>query len=274
MRSCKRGKAMLQNFLISLRSGLRSQGFIAIFILGILAMGGAYLAAQFSARQPATVAMDTGLSFIRIVGLLLALFWGYEFLGKEIERRTLFVSLTYPVPRSSFLIGRFTGIAVLLLLALLVLGLMLDGTVLLAGKSYLQATPISLGGPFWLTLIYVWLDLLVVASFGFLVTVFSTSVFLPLGVGLAFAVSARSLGPALDYLIGDQGNGGEAQLLPILNVLRWLMPDLSKLDIRYFALYGHQPNEQLLISGAIMAIAYMAILLFLAAVFFRNREFN
>ena len=265
---------MLQNFLISLRSGLRSQGFIAIFILGILAMGGAYLAAQFSARQPATVAMDTGLSFIRIVGLLLALFWGYEFLGKEIERRTLFVSLTYPVPRSSFLIGRFAGIAVLLLLALLVLGLMLDGTVLLAGKSYLQATPISLGGAFWLTLIYVWLDLLVVASFGFLVTVFSTSVFLPMGVGLAFAVSARSLGPALDYLLDDQGSGGEARLLPILNALRWLMPDLSKLDIRYFALYGHQPDEQLLISGAIMAICYMAILLYLAAMFFRNREFN
>lgn len=264
---------MFQHVLIALRSGLRSQGFMAIVVLGMLALGGAYLAAQFSARQPATVAMDTGISFIRIIGLLLALFWGYEFLGKEIERRTLFVSLTYPLPRGAFIVGRFVGLACLLLLAVVILGAMLAGAVMLAGRGYHQATPTSLGIPYWLTIFYVWLDLLVVAGFGFLVSAFATSAFLPLGVGLAFAVAGRSLGPAFEYLL-SQGGGDSPGLIPVLDVLRWVMPDLSKLDIRYFALYGHVPDTQLLVSGALVSFTYTSVLLILAVLFFNRREFN
>ena len=57
-------------------------------------MGGAYLAAEFSGRQPGTVALDVGLSAIRIIGLLLVLFWCQEMVGKEIERRTVFFART------------------------------------------------------------------------------------------------------------------------------------------------------------------------------------
>lgn len=263
---------MLQHFLIALRSGVRSRSFQAILVLGFLAMAGAYLAAQFSGRQPATVALDVGFSFIRIVGLLLALFWGYELLGKEIERRTLFVSLTYPLPRSAFMAGRFVGLAVLLALALLMLGVMLMATVWLAGHGYLQATPISLGWPFWMNMLFIWLDLAVIAGFGFLVSAFATSAILPLGVGLAFAVAARSLGPALDFLLGETNKAIHDSLLPVLQNLRWIMPDLSRLDIRYFPLYGQVPDASLLVSGAVMALSYTTILLVLAIVFFNRRQ--
>lgn len=263
---------MLQHFLIALRSGVRSRSFQAILVLGILAMAGTYLAAQFSGRQPATVAMDVGFSFIRIIGLLLALFWGYELLGKEIERRTLFVSLTYPLPRSSFVVGRFLGLAVLLVLALIMLGLMLAATVWAAGHGYLQATPISLGWAFWVNMLFVWLDLAVIAGFGFLVSAFATSAFLPLGVGLAFAVAARSLGPALDFLLGETNKSIHDSLLPVLQNLRWIMPDLSRLDIRYFPMYGQVPEPSLLFSGVVMALSYTGVLLALAILFFNRRQ--
>lgn len=263
---------MLQHFKIALLSGLRSRSFQAVFVFGLLAMGGGYLAAQFSGRQPATVAMDVGFSFIRIIGLLLALFWGYELFGKEIERRTLFVSLTYPLPRGAFMLGRFLGLLTLLAGALVILAGLLQGTVLLAGRGYLQATPISLGWPYWETILFIWFDLATVAAFGFLVSAFATSAILPLGVGLGFAVGARSLGPALEYLLADDKQNVQGGLFHFLDGLRWLMPDLSRLDIRYYPLYGQVPDTLVLAWGGLMAVSYVAVLLFLAIAFFNRRQ--
>src|SRR5438105_440591 len=126
-------------------------------------MGGAYLAAEFSGRQPQTVAVDVGISAIRIIGLLVILSWCQEFVGKEIERRTVFFALAYPAPRSSYLIGRYLGLIALGAIAIVGLGILLKGTAYMAGGEYAQSSPIKLGGALWVTLAYVFLDLAVVA---------------------------------------------------------------------------------------------------------------
>lgn len=267
---------MHQHFLITLRSGLRGHVLQSLLAIGVLMMGAAYLAGTFSPRQPATVTLDVGFSFVRAVGLILVLFWAYEFVGREIERRTIFVSLSYPAPRSHFLFGRYLGLLALTVMVVALLGAMLAGTTLLSELTYDQSNPVSLQGPFFLTLFALVLDLAVVAAFGFLVAVVSTTPFLPLLVGLAFAVSARSLGPAMEYLSRMEGKDAElkSSLIPVFDLLRWLLPDLSRLDIRYYPLYAHQPDATLLAGAFLMALGYVGILLALAVWLFGRRQFN
>lgn len=267
---------MYQHFLITLRSGLRSHVLQALLAIGVLMMGAAYLAGTFSPRQPATVTLDVGFSFVRAVGLILVLFWAYEFVGREIERRTIFVSLTYPTPRSHFLFGRYLGLIVLTVLVIAILGALLAGTTLLSELTYAQSNPVSLKGPYLLTLLALLLDLSVVAAFGMLIAVVSTTPFLPLLVGLAFAVSARSLGPAMEYLsqMGGKDEALKSSLLPVFDVLRWLLPDLSRLDIRYYPLYAHQPDTGLLFGVLLMALGYAGIMLALSVWLFERRQFN
>ena len=58
---------MIEEMLIGLRLAVRS-GYLRTSVFYLLTLAGAVmLAAEFSARQPATVALDVGLSFIRIV---------------------------------------------------------------------------------------------------------------------------------------------------------------------------------------------------------------
>lgn len=267
---------MYQHFLITLRSGLRSHALQSLLAIGVLAMGAAYLAGTFSPRQPATVTLDVGFSFVRAVGLILVLFWAYEFVGREIERRTIFVSLTYPSPRSHFLLGRYLGLIVLTVLMLALLGALLAGTALLSELTYSQSNPVSLKGPYLLALLALLLDLAVVAAFGMLIAVVSTTPFLPLLVGLAFAVAARSLGPAMDYLaqMGGKDEALKTSLVPIFDWLRWVLPDLSRLDIRYYPLYAHQPDSGVLAGVFLMALGYIGLLLALAVWLFRRRQFN
>lgn len=267
---------MKQSFLVALLSGLRSRVFQSLFAAGLLAMGAAYLAGGFSPRQPGTVTLDVGLSLIRAVTLVLILYWAYELIGKEIERRTIYVSLTYPVTRGQFLLGRYLGILVLTAFAVALLGAMLAGVVWLSGLNYNQSNPLSLNWPYVLTLLALLLDLAVVASFGFLVSSVSVTPFVPLIAGLAFAISARSLGPALEYLSAMSQAQAELQatMTPILEWLRWILPDLSRLDIRYFPLYAAQPDPGLLAGAAMMAAGYTGILLAAAVWLFGRRQFN
>jgi hypothetical protein len=65
---------------------------------------------------------DFGIGFIIIMTLLMAIFLGVSLVPPEIERRTIFTILSKPVDRGEFLIGKFMGLCLTLLVNLVVMG--------------------------------------------------------------------------------------------------------------------------------------------------------
>lgn len=264
---------MLTFLLSAWRAGLRSRSIQGVLILGLLLVGVAYLSASFSPRAPKTVALDVGLSGLRFSLVLFALFWIQELVGREIEKRTVLFALTYPLPRGRYLIGRFLGVVSLLALAAVLLGLLLWIVVLNAGGNYEQGFAVAPGGPYWLTVFGLWIDAAVVAAFALLLASLSTVPLLPLALGLAFAVSGKSLGAVLDYLArGDDPS--VAYLKPVVEAIGWMLPDLSRLDWRPWPMYGLAPDPAAMGAGLMMAAAYVGLLLVLAVWTFERREFE
>ena len=265
---------MIEFILSSLRSGFRSRSFQIVALLGVLLVGVAYLAASFSPRQPRTVALDVGLSGLRFSLVLLNLLWVHELLAKEIDRKTIVFSLSYPVSRASFLTGRYVGILLLSLLATLVLALALLVIVIAAGLNYEQIFLPDLGVRYWLAAAGVWLDAAVIAALAVAVASVSTVQMMPLAIGGIAAIGGRALGPAMDYLA--QGAYGEKDLVaiyqPLLNIAQWLLPDLSRLDWRVWALYAQPVAADAVLSGLLMAVGYIAVMLSVAIIAFRSRE--
>jgi len=267
----------MRAFLISaLRSGLRGHSFHAVFLLGLLLIGGAYLAALFSPRQPETVALDVGLSGIRFALVLMAVFWVQELVGKEIERRTTIQYLAYPIHRAQYILGRFSGITILLLVATITLALLLWILVIASSTYYAQSHPGALGYPFWITIIGVWLDVVVVAAFTLCIAALSTVPALPLVLGIAFALAGHTLGAVMDYLA--RGADGQDVLTttyaPMINVVRWLVPDLSRLDWRIWPMYDlPMPSGSIMLAFS-MAAGYVTLMLCIAVHLFSRREFD
>lgn len=257
------------------RLGLRSRSFLALVLVGVLALAGGLVAAEFSGRQPATVAVDVGISAVRIIGLLLALFWAQELFARDTEQRVLHTVLSYPARRGDYVVGRFLGVAALLVLALAGLGAVLALVGWLAGLGYAQSTPVNLGPALLPLGVYLWLDLLVVTAFAWLMASLSTTPFLPFALGLAFAWAARSVGPVLGYLAAGKGILADLRgpLYPVLDGLLWVLPDLSRLDLRPAVLYGQWPDAGFLGLAALNAVGYMVLLLGLAVWNFNRREF-
>lgn len=267
---------MFEFLLSGLRSGVRGRSLQAVFALGILAVAVAYLSGSFSPRQPQTVAMDIGFSGLRFSLVLLDLLWIQELVAREIDRRTVFLSLAYPVSRGSFLLGRFAAVLVLSALAAVVFGCLLTVAVAFVGGGYDQLISPSLGLPFWLTIAGLVVDAAVVAGFALWVSTLSTVSALPLALGAAFAVAGKALGPTFDYLVG--GGDGDVELVahfrPVVNAIRWLLPDLSRLDWRDWPLYLAPPADGALLWAGVMAVSYLALSLLLAIALFQRREFS
>ena len=267
---------MWQFFLSGLRVGLRGRSFHAVVIFGVALIVVAYLSGAFSPRQPRTVALDVGFSGVRLTLVLMNLFWVQELFTREIDRRIILFSLTYPVSRAEFVLGRLFAVSALSGLAMLVLGMALVIAVVFSGGEYSQEFPVSLGVSFWITLIGLWLDALVVSAVGIFVASFSTVGIMPLAIGLAFAVAGKALGATLEYL--NAGADGDAELLAsvggIIDAIRWLVPDLSRLDWRAWPMYGAVPEWATLGWAALMACSYAAIMALMAIRTLNRREFS
>jgi ABC-type transport system involved in multi-copper enzyme maturation permease subunit len=270
------GDVMREFFISGLRSGLRGRSFQAVFLLGFALIAVAYLAGNFSPRQPHTIALDVGLSGIRFTLILLSLFWIQELIAREIDRKTVLFSLSYPVSRAAFILGRYFAVLVLTGVALLILGLALMLAVVWAGGGYSQEYPVTLGAALWGTLLGLWVDVATVAALGACVAALSTVAVMPLAIGAAFAIAGKALGPTFDYLVsgadGDQALTGIFS--PLIHVIRWVVPDLSRLDWRDWPMYGLVPDVAAIGWALLMAIAYASLCLTLAVWTFERREFS
>lgn len=265
---------MLEFVRTTVLLGLRGRAVVGIFLLGFCLIAFSYLAADFSPRQPQAVALDVGLSFLRFNLVLLAIFWIQDLVGKEFERKTVLASFAYPVGRHAYIVGRYCGVLLLLALTTVILGVFLGWVAHNSAHGYTQSQPISLGWPFVLTLLGIYLDVAVVAAFTLGVASLSTVPLLPLATGGMFAIAARSLGPVLDYL--HQGAEGDTQIAqrfgPVLDVAQWLLPDLSRLDWRVWPMYQLSISTPVLLWAVAMAAAYIVLMLTLAVAACRRRE--
>lgn len=229
----------LSDFLIGLRLALRAR-YLWIAACSLLVLGLAtVLASMFSGRQPATVALDVGLSVLRLLLPLVLVLMTQELLSREFDRRYFLNSLTYPRPRHGLLFGRFFAVVTLTLILLLCMTLLLGVVVSWVGQDYAQATPVALGMPYLVVIGFIMLDLLVLAAVACLLAVVaSTPSFVLIGT-FGFMLVARSFAAIIALLTRDAWVVGDAESYRAgVGLLGYLLPDLGALDVRMLALYG------------------------------------
>lgn len=229
----------LSDMRVAARLAMRARfGSIALW-LGLLVCIAAGMGAQFSGRQPATVAIDVGLSMVRLGLPVLGVLMLQELISREFDRRFFLVSLTYPRSRNGFLLGRLAALGALLGILLIVLAVALAAVVTWVGQGYEQGTPVSLGLPYWLTIVFILLDLFVVLSVGALLAVVATTPSFVLIGTLGFMLIARSFAAIVALLRDESWLVSNAEAYSnSLGLLGYVLPNLAALDIRFIALYS------------------------------------
>lgn len=267
---------MIEFVVSGLRSGIRGRSVQIVFVLGLALVAVAYLSASFSPRHPRTVALDIGFSGARFTLILLSLFWVQDLVAREIDRKIILQSLAFPVSRAAFLFGRYFAVLGLVCLSAGILALCLLLAVGLSSPDYDQEFRVGLGLPYWMTIFGLVVDVSVVAAVALATATVSTVSVLPLLIGAGFAIAGKSLGAAADYIA--RGADGDTPFVDTwgtpVEMVRWIIPDLSRLDWRDWPLYGAVPSSQSLTWSVLMAVAYSSIVLALGWRALERREFG
>ncbi len=100
------------------RETVRERVLYNLVFFAILMTVSGLVLRDLTARQDDKIVKDLGLAAIDVFGTLIAIFIGVGLVNKEIERRSLYPLLARPLARGEFLVGKFAGLSLTLLVNL------------------------------------------------------------------------------------------------------------------------------------------------------------
>src|SRR6267378_196783 len=104
------------------REAVRDRVLYNLVLFVLLLTAGAIFLGELSGGQERKVIVDLGLSAMLLFGVFISIFVGVGLVYKEIERRTIYAIFSKPVGRGEFLVGKYLGLCLTLLVNVLVMG--------------------------------------------------------------------------------------------------------------------------------------------------------
>jgi ABC-type transport system involved in multi-copper enzyme maturation permease subunit len=240
---------------------------ILIFALGYLAIT-LFLSDLVLKEIP--MVESFGLTGIYFFNAITALFLGTTSFFKDVDRKVVYFILSKPVSRAQFLLGKFFGLCLVLLMTSAILGVVYFGVV-----AYESATTTAANSA---GIIFSWLGLLAIAmqflemalflAFAIFVSTFSSSL-----LSIVYTSAIFFLGHVVSSLVTDAqtiGIGGVKLFL--VKVLYYIFPNLEKFDIRSIAIYNVGEPFSLFALAIVYAVVYIIVLLSAAVWIFDRKE--
>lgn len=261
---------MLNIARVTLKGIFRDRTFQGICVIAVLFLF-IPVVASLSMRQVTELSMTLSLSLISFMLLLLAVFLGGAALWKDIERRYIFSVLALPLARRDYLLGKFCGIAVFLLLAVALFCLVSTLVVVYAANIYPTARPI-LWHYLFLAIFFDTLKYILLVAIAFLFSTISTSFFLPVFGTIAIFLVGSASQEAFDFLQTREGQELPALVQGAAKGLYYLLPNFTAFDLKLNAIYGLPLSSSGLLLTFGYFVVYLAIILLLATTIFSRRE--
>src|SRR5216110_1831900 len=151
------------------REAVRDRVLYNLVVFALLLIAGAIFLGELSAGQEAKIIVDLGLSAILLFGVFIAIFVGVGLVYKEIERRTLYAILAKPIGRGEFLLGKYLGLSLTLLVNVVVMGLGLSAAVVYVKRGW---DPLVIH--IWPAVFLIFIELMILTAVALLFSSFSS----------------------------------------------------------------------------------------------------
>ncbi len=244
------------------REAIRDRILYNLVLFVLLLTAAAILLGDLTDGQEARTIVNIGLNAMLLFGIFIAIFVGVGLVSKEIEKRTVYAIFAKPVRRSEFIVGKYLGLCVTLLVNVAVMGIGVSLALLYVGNSGLAAS-------IWPAVYLIFLELTILTAVAILFSSFSSPSLSALLTFLVFVIghlssSLRDLGETL----------GSAAASVFLTGVYYILPNLSLFSFRTEAANAMVPNAAMLAGGTAYALVYTAVLLVITVMIFSRRNFK
>ena len=198
-------------------------------VCAILLLGLGVLVSRLTFGRPDRTIQDFGLGAVTLSSAGIAIFVGASVLLREFDRRTVYLALCRPITRTQFMVGKFFGVGLVLVVnwVLLLIAFMIEMRIFAAGYGTLFLSAGIVG------LLLSLLQSFVLASFALCVSAFSTTS-LSVVISLGLYVMGHNV-TQMRLLIAKMDAGWWKSGLYGLS---YLTPNLENFDLGFAVTYG------------------------------------
>src|SRR4051794_36151562 len=104
------------------REAVRDRVLYNLVLFMLLIVACAILLGDLTDGQEARTIINIGLNAMLLFGVFIAIFVGVGLVSKEIEKRTIYAIFSKPVGRGQFLLGKYFGLCLTLLVNTAIMG--------------------------------------------------------------------------------------------------------------------------------------------------------
>ena len=201
-----------------------------------------------------------GLTGIYFFNAIIALFLGTTSFFKDVDRKVVYFVLSKPVSRAQFLLGKFFGLCMVLLVTTAVLAVAYVGLIAYQGGGFDALGILAIGMQY--------LEMALFIAFAIFVSTFSSSL-----LSIVYTSAVFFLGHVVSSLISDaQFIKLSGFQLALVKILYYVFPNLEKFDIRNIAI--HQVGLPFIsfVLAVAYAVAYIVFLLAISVWIFNKKE--
>ena len=249
------------------KESVRDRVLYNLVVFGALLIGASYLIGQLTAGQDVKIIKDLGLAAIATFGLLIAVFIGIGLVWKEVERRSIYALLSKPVRRYEFVLGKYAGLALTLLVNVAIMTVAFYAVLAYLSAQFpaSQATDPRM----LLAIALIYLELLLVTAIALFFSTFSGP----------FLAAALTFGLwVIGHFNADLRNFEsvvESRTAAYLaRGLYYVLPNFAAFDVKAQAVQGLPIPSLYVAVTAVYGFVYIALLLTAAVVVFSRRDFK
>ncbi len=249
------------------KESVRDRVLYNLVVFAALLIGVSYLIGQLTAGQDVKIIKDLGLAAIGTFGLLIAVFIGIGLVWKEVERRSIYGLLSKPIRRYEFILGKYAGLALTLLVNVMIMTLALYAVLAYLSTQFPAAHAID---PAMLPAIaLIVLELLLVTAIALFFSTFSGPF-----LSAAFTFGLWVIGHFNEDLRNFESVVESTLAASLARALYYVLPNFAAFDVKTQVVQGLPVPWSYVMATTLYGVIYIALLLTAAVTVFSRRDFK
>ena len=256
------------------RESVRDKVLYNLVLFASMLIAASYLIGQLTAGQDIKIIKDLGLAAISIFGLFIAVFIGIGLVSKEVDRRSIYSLLTKPIRRDEFIIGKYLGLMLTLLVnvsmmtaalyAVLSYMAWMAGGWMMPGWERPAVDPLLLEA-----IVLIVCQLMIVTAVALVFSTFSTPM---LSAALTFGLYV--VGQFNADLKNFENVIDSKPAIYLARVLYYVLPNFAPLDRKVEVVHGLAVPWMYLTFSVGYTLVYVTALMLAAVFIFSRRDFK
>jgi Cu-processing system permease protein len=250
--------------LNTFREAVRDRVLYNLVLFVLLLIAGAIFLGELSGGQESKIIVDLGLSTMLLFGVFISLFVGVGLVYKEIERRTVYAIFAKPVSRGEFLIGKYFGLCLTLLVNVAIMGAGISLALLYVHRGW-DPHVITI----WPAILLIYLELMIITAVALLFSSFSSPALSALLTFFVFIIGHFS---ADLKTLSISMNSAAARWL--FTGLYYLLPNLNNYSYITPAAHGVVPATSNVLLALTYAGLYIVVIIAAGTLILSRRNFK